>query len=126
MVGTDAPRMPCRNGRSILENDDILSENTPDLFQPERGFAVLPHWNKPEALLIHAEFGRRMSLELVQYELFVSLLPFLRVQSVRPCLRLQEKPRPADVLRPEAVSALFLEPQFPPKPRAPLLLFLGV
>ena len=82
----------CLNGRTVLENDDILPENTPDLFQPERGFAVLPHWDKPEALLIHAEFGRRMSLELVQYELFVSLLPFLRVQSVRPCLGFRRNP----------------------------------
>ena len=33
-----------------------------------------------------------MSLELVQYELFVSLLSFLRVQSVRPCLGFRRNP----------------------------------
>ena len=81
-----------RNGRTVLENDHILPENTPDLFQPERRFAVLPHRNKLEVLLIHAEFGRRMPLELVQDELFVSLFPLLRLQSVRPRLGFRRNP----------------------------------
>lgn len=102
----------CLNGRTVLENDDILPENTPDLFQPERGFAVLPHWDKPEALLIYAESGRRMSLELVQYELFVSLLPFLRVQSTHPCLGFRRNPALLTLYGPKQFPLYSLSPSF--------------
>lgn len=101
-----------RNGRTVLENDHILPENTPDLFQPERGFAVLPHGDKPEALLIHAEFGRRMSLELVQNELFVSLLLLLRVQSVRPCLGFRRNPALLTFYGPKQFLLYSLSPSF--------------
>ena len=91
---------------------EFMPENTPDLFQPERGFAVLPHWDKPEALLIHAEFGRRMSLELVQYELFVSLLPFLRVQSTHPCLGFRRNPALLTLYGPKQFPLYSLSPSF--------------